>query len=132
MSEITVENKLQLVQQIKSQYQRNRYDLKRREQILYGRSSEHSYDSEAYDSSMDMDDPEKNMPDAEKTAILSSRIRLVVAILLFAVVITCDHRNQTIFGYHTDTIFTAISQDMGSKLEHWIAVNANTIDSPVR
>ena len=40
MSGVTAEQKLQLVQQIRQQYRRNRYDMSSREQILYGSTSD--------------------------------------------------------------------------------------------
>ena len=38
MSDFSVEQKLELVQQVRSQYYRNQSDLMNREQILYGRT----------------------------------------------------------------------------------------------
>ena len=40
MNDITVDKKLQLINQVRSQYNKDQYDLQHREQLLYGRTSE--------------------------------------------------------------------------------------------
>lgn len=127
MSEISVENKLQLVQQVKNQYNKNQYDLTNREQILYGRTSSHSYDMEnRYLPNMDT-----IMPDAEGHLFMHSRIRLILAVVLATVFIACDSMGLSVFGWDTNTIFTAISRDVSQEIENWVAANTNTIDSQV-
>ena len=53
MSEITTEQRLQLVQQIRERYRNNKYDMKCREQILYGNQDtccdKSDYDKADYD-----------------------------------------------------------------------------------
>ena len=39
MSNVTTEQKLQLVQQVRSRYHEDQYDMSNRERLLYGRSS---------------------------------------------------------------------------------------------
>ena len=124
MGDISVENKLQLIAQLKNQYHKNQYDLLNREQILYGRTSSHRYDTE--------DDYLKNMdtimPDAESQLFTHSRIRLILAVLLVTIVISCDSLGVSIFGWDTNTIFTAISQDISQEIENWVSANTSTID----
>lgn len=127
MGDISVENKLQLVAQLKNQYHKNQYDLTNREQILYGRTSSHRYDTEdGYLQNMDT-----IMPDAESHLFTHSRIRLILAVLLATIVISCDSLGVSIFGWDTKAIFTAISQDISEEIENWVSANAHTIGSQV-
>ena len=98
MSEISMDNKLQLVGQIRSRYEQDQSDLFHREQILYGQYKK---------------------PDTEEEIIhLSSRIRLIIAAALTALLVTCDNMHLQIGSYDTETIFTMISYDVGTELDH--------------
>ena len=66
------------------------------------------------------------MPDAESHLFTHSRIRLILAALLVTIVISCDSLGVSIFGWDTNTIFTAISQDVSEEVENWVSANANT------
>lgn len=132
MSRIPLEAKLQLVEQVRSQYQKNQTDLNRREQILYGRSFHHVYDT-SYDFFPTQDVQRK--PDTEEMTAFSSRIRLLAAVGLVTLVITCDQKRISFWGIDTQKIFHTLSYDrsqvISSALEDWLTKNLSPIDWPV-
>ena len=111
---MTLENKLELVRQIRAQYEQDQYDLGRREQILYGYSKEN-----------------QTKPDTSYSDHSAGRVRLVVAVILLLFVISCDRKKVEILGYQTESLFTALARDVGSELENWIATSSTVIDSQV-
>lgn len=103
MSEFTTEQKLRLVQQLRSRYHQNRCDMSSREQILYGKSEEPSvggYPEETRQSS-------------------SLRLRLLLAALLLGTVVFMDMKKIEIGGITADKIYRVISADYGAMMEKW-------------
>ena len=92
MKNVSSEQKLQLIQQIRSRYNEDRYDMRDRERILYGRESVRPWEED------DMD-PEREQQRPQSTF----RLRILLAVLLFA-----------------EKIYQIISADYEDKLEEWV------------
>lgn len=106
------ERKLQLIQQVRSRYHENRYDLSNRERILYGRTS--VSDMPEYDENM--------MPDPEPDVFSSFKLRLFIALVLFGIVVFMDRNHVTIGGITSEKLYGVISADYEEKIEEWAEV----------
>ena len=109
VSKINTEKRLQLLKQVRSRYNEDQRDLTKRELILYGRSGRHV-----------SEDLEQEVPsDAENVSFF--RIRLVLAILVFATVIFIDMNGIEMAGITAEKIFQALSADYEKVIETWAA-----------
>lgn len=106
MRNTDTERKLELVQQIRSRYDEDMYDLNSRERILYGRESIRP--REPYGS-----DPDSEAPQS------SFRLRVLLAVLLFAAVVTIDTNKAAPWGITAERIYQAISADYEERIEEW-------------
>ncbi len=111
-----MEQKLRLVQQVRSRYQENQFDMSNRERILYGKTTrlpESEYLS-----------PYKEMYEypAESTggAGSSFKLRFLAAVILLGAVILMDKNGIKVAGITTKEIFQAISADYDQKVEEWL------------
>ncbi len=114
MSDTTVEKKLELVQQIRSQYNKNQFDLLNREQILYGRTMprEQPY---TYDN-----------PTEEVIPVGSTfKLRLFVAGILFVLIIALDVTGKSLAGLETGKIFTILAQDYEQEIDEWVEAKSD-------
>lgn len=103
MSEITVDKKLQLINQVRSQYNKDQYDLLHREQLLYGRTSERRRpDVESM--------PVDNIAMTGKTGTF--RIRLLAALGLFFLILILDMSKTSLFGLQMSQVFDYIAEDV--------------------
>lgn len=111
MSDITVEQKLQLIQQIRSEHSRNQYDMQNREQILYGKSSLGNAYSSPYIGNARSG--VYGLSDADTPIKISTfKIRLGLALVLLCIIIFLDVRQNSLWGLNTSKIFTYISKDI--------------------
>ncbi len=112
MNDITMEKKLQLVQQIRSQYHQNQYDLSNREQILYGKIREEPKETGTSE---------------------SLKLRCAVAIVGFLFVILLDSRGISLFGLNMEQVFTYIAADYRESVTEFVETITGkiAIDSPV-
>lgn len=108
MSGVTAEQKLQLVQQIRQQYRRNRYDMSSREQILYGSTGDNYA-------------PEDEDFDREAPPVSSLGPRTVLAILLFAAVVLLDVNGLSIGEFTSEKLFGLLSADYEYRITEWLA-----------
>ena len=108
MSGVTAEQKLQLVQQIRQQYRRNRYDMNSREQILYGSTNENYA----------LEDEDFNR---EAQPVSSLGPRTVLAILLFAAVVILDANGLSIGEFTSEKLFGLLSADYEYRITEWLA-----------
>lgn len=109
MEEISTEQKLQLVQQIRSQYNRNRYDMNHREQILYGRTS---FLKERLSTS-----------ETEADVVLTSvslKFRCALAALLFIFAVVSDFFGIEPLGLEMQQIFTYIAADYRESMSAYV------------
>ena len=116
MGDVTMDQKLRLVQQVRSRYLENQYDLSNRERILYGRTSmapETRYDYPYRDMYGEPREPTGG-------SISFFKLRFLVALFLLAVVIFMDKSGIKLAGITTEEIFQAISADYDEKIEEWV------------
>lgn len=98
MSEIPMEKKLELVRQVRKQYQKNQQDLVMRENILTGREQNEKPSS-------DMGNEEGIILDG------SIKLRFIIAVILLITVIYIDQSGRTISGVSSDLVFQLIAND---------------------
>lgn len=114
MSDFSVEQKLELVQQIRSQYYRNQSDLMNREHILYGRTQIKSPEQEYYNYNSSSTDTEENLL-TDNTV----KIRYLLSAVLLLLVILFDKSGTTLAGISMEEIFTMIETDYEEVVETW-------------
>ncbi len=107
MKDVTSEQKLQLLQQIRSRYNEDRYDMRDRERILYGRESVRPWEEDGMD-------PEQERPQS------TFRLRILLAVLLFAAVVMIDSNGTSLGGLTAEKIYQIISADYEDKIEEWV------------
>ncbi|MCM1063638.1 MAG: hypothetical protein NC420_04035 [Eubacterium sp.] len=122
MRDVTTEQRLRLVQQVRSRYHENQYDLSNRERILYGKSF--------------VREPSDNMtreaPDTDPRPFSTFKIRLVIALLLGAAVISMDRNDIKIAGITSEQIYQVISADLEENIEKVVtAMSQDTVMDPV-
>lgn len=100
--EVSTEQKLELVQQIRAQYHRDQFDMNNRERILYGRGTGYLGAYNARDT-------------YEATVGSTFTLRLFVAALLFVLIIALDKSGNTLAGMETEEIFTVLSENVEIK-----------------
>ncbi len=112
MSNVSTEQKMRLVQQVRSRYSEDQYDLTNRERILYGRSSPRSTEegswTEQYPYPEDMPRPSL------------FKIRLLLALIIFGAVIAMDTSGINVAGITAEKIFEAIAADYEDTIDQWI------------
>lgn len=121
MSEISMEQKLQLVQQVRSRYHEDRYDLSNRERLLYGKTSLMP-DRQEYPAyrNTPYEDTYGQAPLSGESPLSFFRVRFVIAGLLLAAVIIMDRNGINVAGITTDKIYEMISADYEEKIEEWV------------
>lgn len=100
--------KLELIQQVRSRYSEDQYDLGNRERILYGRESARPFEQ-----------TEDNIPE-EAAAVSSFRLRVLLAVMLFAAVVVADSNQTSLFGVTAQQIYQTIGRDYEERLEQWV------------
>ena len=100
--EVSTEQKLELVQQIRAQYHKDKFDMNNRERILYGRGIGYQGNYSAHDT-------------YEATSGSTFTLRLFVAALLFLLIIALDKSGNTLAGMETEEIFTVLSENVEIK-----------------
>ena len=123
MSEVSMEQKLQLIRQVRSRYHEDRYDMSNRERLLYGRSG-YIPDGRAEYPEPYEDAPYKDtygdMPLSGNSPFAFLRLRFLVAALLLAAVIIMDKNGLDVAGITTEKIYEMISADYEEKIEEWV------------
>lgn len=104
MDDITVEKKMQLVQQIRSQHNRNQYDLSARERILHGYS-------------VDFTSP---VGSDEKSTSESLKFRSALAVMLLLFSILFDYFKIAPVGIEMNQIFQMIAADYQKNVSEYV------------
>lgn len=104
------EKKIQLVQQVRSRYHENQYDMSNRERVLYGRTS--VFDRTDYD--------ENDLPNSEDDSLSSLKLRFFIALMLFGIVVFMDRSHIAIGGITSQKLYGMISADYEEKIEEWV------------
>lgn len=121
MSEITVEKKLELMRQIRSRNERDRFDMSRREQIVYGKSMGTMAQSLPQTTFMDDED-------YEEQGLPTFPLRALLSVALFLLIIICDLSGKSFLGINANQCFAAISKDYESSITAWVdAASENSI-----
>ena len=110
------ERKLQLVQQVRSRYHENQYDMSNRERIMYGRTS--VFDRPGYD--------DDTLPDSEDGSLSSFKLRFLIALVLFGIVVFMDRSHTSIGGITSEKLYGMISADYEEKIEEWVETMSNS------
>lgn len=113
MNEITTEQKIQLVQQIRNQNSQNRYDMSARERILYG--------STPPVASSNITDTDNNKLIASES--LKCRGAIAAMLLIFAIVF--EIMGVKLFGMEMEQIFTYISADYVDDVQEYVETMVN-------
>lgn len=110
MGQIDTDKKLELVRAIRLSQLNNRAVLNNREQLLYGRSKSpvtrgelHSLEAAALDGAIPQGQEDGG------NIFRSFKIRLIIAVMLFAVFAFWDRTEQNIFGITGEKIYAAIN-----------------------
>ena len=120
MRKFSVDQKLKLVEQIRSRYNRNQYDLSNRERILYGKTSGKNYyypKGERQGTEL----PPDGLPD-DVPLFSTFQLRMLVALLLAIGIILLDRSGGSIAGLSTGQIFDTISASYEDDLDAWLAL----------
>lgn len=125
MRRFTVDQKLKLVEQLHSRYNKNQYDLSNRERILYGKTSEKDY---FYPGGIAQGDrfPEEYQGEAPLPGAF--RIRMLLALVLAMGLIILDKKGNSVAGLSAGQIFDAISTNYEEDLDAWL--NNQILESP--
>ena len=116
MSDATMEQKLRLVQQVRSRYHENQYDLSNREQILYGKTSAGLQNEDALRYGEPYYD-ETERPEEETFTFF--KFRMWIALFLVVAVIVMDRNQMEVAGITAGKIFEVISADYEEVIETW-------------
>lgn len=113
-NEIPAEKKLEVLHQIRTQYQKNQSDLMRRESLLYGQTSIPKYsESPGYF-------PDNEIPgDTGAFHTKTLKIRYALAAILVLLVIICDRRQITICGINSQVFLSMLQEDYEEELKAW-------------
>ncbi|MCI8529130.1 MAG: hypothetical protein HFH82_08285 [Lachnospiraceae bacterium] len=113
---VSMDQKLQLIRQIRYRYQENQYDMSNRERILYGKTTMPPETNYHYSYGDMYEEP----LEPTGTPISYFRLRFLVAVFLLAAVIFMDKSGIKVAGITTEEIFRAISADYDDKIEEWV------------
>ena len=117
MSDVTTEQKLRLVQQIRARYHENQYDMSNRERIMYGKTS---ILPEKQNVRNPYEDNYRDLEDPDAPAATSFKLRFMAAAFLLVCVILMDKNNIAVGGIKAEKIFQTISASYEDKIESWI------------
>ena len=107
MDDITTEKKLELIHQIRSQHNKNQYDLSNREHILYGKTS--------YRTTVDREIVPEEIATSE-----SLKFRSVLAGMLLVFAILFDYFGVQPGGMQMQQIFNMIAADYQENVSSFI------------
>lgn len=114
MSNVTTEQKIRLIQQIRSRYREDRYDMYNRERILYGKAAqppEPDFPEEPTGGPGGMEYPER---------VSGFRVRLFLAAFLFAALVVMDVNEIRIGGITAQKVMEVIAVDYEEKIDEWV------------
>lgn len=115
MNDISVDQKLQLIRQIRSRHNQNRIDMMNRERILFGKSEDYTLIN-GYEDPIPV--TEESAQDSLKSMLF--KLRFLTALILAVFLILMDRKNSPFLGVSTTEIFTMIESDYYSRVEEYI------------
>lgn len=123
MNDMTVEQKLQLVRQVRSRYHENQFDMSNRERILYGKTAiapEKALYEDSYDRGLEGRFTPQGTAQLGDAPFSFFGIRLFIAALLLTAVIVMDRNDINVAGITTEKIFQVISADYEEAIAQWV------------
>lgn len=124
MDNISMEKKLELVHQVRSQYQKNQYDLMSRENLLYGKTSRPlEYSGDKFISG------ENQKKSADEEGLFRDgtvKIRYAIAAVLLLIIILMDQSGKSIAGVSVEQLFQMLEADYGDTIAAWVEDNVDT------
>lgn len=123
MSDISVEQRLELVKQVRSKYYENQSDMMNREQILYGKAFPKN--QEIIRNPRDtVDFYQRNIDtESEGEGIFKDgtlKIRYALAAVAFITIVLLDKSEKTLAGISMNDVFTSIQTDYEETIENWV------------
>ncbi|MDE7252568.1 MAG: hypothetical protein K2O32_06460 [Acetatifactor sp.] len=115
MSDIPVTKKLELIKQIRSRYQQDRYDMFHRERLLYGRTTPIPAENDEF----------VEADTGEEESFSTFPLRVLVAVGLFVMIVLCDMSGKSFLGIQASQCFSAISADYESSITQWADAASN-------
>lgn len=112
MSDITVDQKMQLIRQVRSQYNKDQYDLMHREQLLYGRTTPGRMTIQKTPETGMLTEDFPTVGTELPGQFSTLKLRLLAAVVLFLAVLAMDINGTRVFGISTSSIFESISKDV--------------------
>jgi len=124
MNNISVEQRLELVKQVRSKYYENQSDMMNREQILYGKSFPKNQDD--IRNTRDMEDfyQLKTDNESKEDGIFKDgtlKLRYALAAVALLTIILFDKSEKTLGGISMNEVFTAIQKDYEEVIDAWIS-----------
>lgn len=113
---IPTERKLQLVRTIREENKSNRLNLRTREHILYGRP-------------VDMTLYGAQEETVEETPISTFKLRIVLAVCIFAAYFALDMAGGTVFGKSAGEVYRMLEEDYQSNVFDFISNITYTLDN---
>ena len=132
MGNISTDQKLQLVQQIRAENQENRMKMRSRERMLYGMEHQTKnyqmeqelplyhrgyYDMKRVNTPKELYAMEEQSGDIEGGSFSSFKLRLVLAVFLFAAFLILDSGSGKVAGISTAMLREEINKDFDTGLE---------------
>lgn len=119
MSTLTSDRKLELLRQIRQENQSNQMKIKSREAFLYGgeRAYENPYHSYEWERQLGEGAPETQ----ERQAVSSFRVRLILALLLFAAFFYMDKTDYHVGNLNSSYVVQQIQDTGGSNMFAFIS-----------
>ncbi len=115
MANISVEQKLTMLNQLRSRYDNNQADLMRREQILYGRTS--PVQSADFNNNRSIEEGVS----ADSFPVRGYfRLRLLIAAILAVLLILSDQKGKDFLGVSTSRIYKLIEEDYMTQMKEII------------
>ena len=134
MGNISTEQKLQLIRQVRSQHSRDQSDLMARERCLYGRTGDYHCGDYGYRDGQKDFHPSNYVDDytalnddmsANPTGRNMLALRFLAALVLLLLFILMDKKDSPFLGVSTSEVFTMIENDYYEQLEEWIHETQN-------
>lgn len=118
-----MEKKLQLIQQVKSRYSEDQYDLSNRERLLYGRETVSPYADTGYSDGGRYGGEHPSEPEEPS----SMKLRFLLAVFLFGAVVFLDYSHTALGGITAEKIYSAISADYEDQLKDWVEAISGSV-----
>lgn len=116
MEKVTLDQKLELLEQIRSRYHENCRDLRNREQILYGKHS-------AYE---EYEDGTNGIDNDQEVTFSTLGFRILISVGLFLLIIFCDMSGKRFLGISAQECFSVIEKDYKSSITAWVDAASDT------